>query len=189
MKPAGANLRTFAGDTYMVNSCTFSPDGTLVVSANLSSTLEIWDVATGNKLRTLKGHTDDVNGCAFSPDGAWIASASKDKTLKIWNAANGTVLCTVLLHGALLSIGVHPWQPQIVCGDSGGNLFILDLAGIKYGSIIVTATETRVGLVIRCPSCKHNLPIFKDQLGSELTCSTPGCGLRLKINPFVIQMA
>ena len=70
-----------------------------------------------------------------------------------------------------------------------GNLYFLDLVGIEYGPIILTATDQTNGLGVRCPSCQTRHPITQTELGTELTCPTPGCGLRLKINPFVIKMA
>ena len=63
-----------------------------------TSTLKIWDAATGAERATLTGHTSDVTACAVSPDGTWIVSASTDDTLKIWDAATGAERATLTGH-------------------------------------------------------------------------------------------
>ena len=121
------------------------------------------------------------------PDGTWIVSASEDRTLKVWDVANGEEKLTLPLVGSLVGLALHPWQPLAVCGDRGGNLFILDFVGISYGPIVSTAIRHNRGLMVRCPACQHQLPITENQLGSVVTCPTEACGVKLKINPFVIH--
>ena len=172
----------------MVLGCAFSPDGACIVSASYDNTLKLWNASSGQELRTLSGHTAGINRVAFSPDGTWIVSASVDRTIKVWDVATGEEKLTFPLVGSLGGLALHPWQPLAVCGDSGGNLFILDLVGISYGPIVSTAIRDNRGLMVRCPACLHQLQISENQLGSEVTCPTEGCGLQLKINPFVIHL-
>jgi WD40 repeat protein len=61
-------LQTLEGYTSTVNSVTFSPDGTRVVSGFDDKTVRIWDIVTGVVLQTLDGHADWVGSVAFSPD-------------------------------------------------------------------------------------------------------------------------
>jgi hypothetical protein len=60
--------------------------------------------------------------------------------------------------------------------------------GKELKPIILTAKKRAQKLLVRCPSCQQEHPIHETQLGHETSCPTPGCGLQLKINPFVIQM-
>ncbi|MBZ0280505.1 MAG: protein kinase [Anaerolineae bacterium] len=79
----------FSGHTAAVNSVTYSPDGTRVVSASADNALIIWDAQTGAMIDKLEYHTGSVNSVAYSPDGIWIASASTDKTIILWDAETG----------------------------------------------------------------------------------------------------
>ena len=66
----------------VVNSVTFSPDGSKIVSGSWDKTIRVWDASTGIKmLSPLKGHDSVVNSIAFSPVGSKIISGSEDKTI------------------------------------------------------------------------------------------------------------
>ena len=53
--------------------------------------------------------------------------------------------------------------------------------------LILTALETSKGLVVYCPVCNRHSPIQKGMLETVITCPSPGCGARLKLNPFTIK--
>lgn len=137
----------------------------------------------------LAGHTGWVYGCAVSPDGSFIVSASVDNTLKVWDATTGTPLITIPLLGNLPCVALHPSAPFVACGDSGGNVYFLDLVGIEYGPIIVTASDGSDGPSVRCPACLEYLPLEEDWLGQVIDCSRSGCDGHMRVNPFVVGQA
>ena len=80
-------------DPDLVNGVAFSPDGTILASADSDGTVRLWNPATdqpvGSPLQTGIQSGSGVNGVAFSPDGKILASADSDGTVRLWNAATG----------------------------------------------------------------------------------------------------
>ena len=69
-------VATLQGHTRAVTGVAFSPDGAILASSSVDTTVRLWNVATGESLATLHGHPDQVNTVAFSPDGAFLASGN-----------------------------------------------------------------------------------------------------------------
>ena len=186
----GQERVTLAGHTGWVSCCSISPDGRFVVSGarGFDRTLKIWDMKTGQERITLAGHTDAVSCCSISPDGRFVVSGSDDKTLKVWDVETGEACLTLPLPGKMNALSVHPQVPLCVCGDNGGNVIIVDLVGITYGPLIVTAVNSGARTVIHCPFCLHRLPLKKKWLGQVITCPRRGCEGRMRVSPFIIRM-
>merc|ERR1712070_72941 len=55
-----------------VRSATYSPNGTLVVTASDDDTAKLWSAISGEHKLTLEGHAAAVYGAVFSPDGASV---------------------------------------------------------------------------------------------------------------------
>src|SRR2546430_15909409 len=76
----------FFGATRLV----FSPDGRLLATATLrSSTIKLWDTATGRELRNLSSGGQTALSMspviAISRDSRLIAAATSDHAVKIWD--------------------------------------------------------------------------------------------------------
>ena len=63
----------------------FSPDGEVLVNGLHIGSIQLWDVATGDKIAALDGHTQQVETLAFSPDGTTLVSTAVDGTILLWN--------------------------------------------------------------------------------------------------------
>jgi len=74
----------------------------------------------------------------------------------------------------------------MACGDSGGGLYLVDVVGIALGPLVVTAVDDGGRLMIRCPACWVEVPVDEGRLGELLSCQTPDCDTRLRLNPFVM---
>ena len=71
---SGAEVLTLKGHTDAVNSASFSPDGSRVVTGSGDQTAKVWDAKSGAEVLTLKGHTGAVCSASFSPDGSRIVT-------------------------------------------------------------------------------------------------------------------
>ncbi|MCB9852600.1 MAG: serine/threonine protein kinase [Phycisphaerales bacterium] len=67
----------------------WSPDSTMIASAESDGTLILLDVNSGRIVRSFHGHTDDIKRVAFSPDGQFLASTSYDNTIRLWFVDTG----------------------------------------------------------------------------------------------------
>ena len=194
--PSFTERAILSGHKGPVYCCAVSPDGRFILSGGGGGTiskdfnLRLWDLPTQRLLGVLVGHSGPVRGCAFSPDGAFCLSVSTDATLKVWDIRSLTNVATFFLSGEALCVGVHSWRPVAGCGDKGGNFFLLDLAGVELGPIIITALDTGAGdsAILRCPRCRGLFFADPTQLGRVTTCTTEGCGLHLRVNDFVSRV-
>lgn len=64
-------------------SLAFSFDGTMLATAGVDRTVQLWDVRSGNRLRALP-HDDELMAVAFSPDGTLLAAGGYDDTIALW---------------------------------------------------------------------------------------------------------
>ena len=83
-----------------VDDLAFSPDGTLLATANNRDWVPssrfrfyggLWQVQAGSLQRYLLGHNQYVTGVAFSPDGKYIATGSDDASLILWQVQGGSL--------------------------------------------------------------------------------------------------
>jgi uncharacterized caspase-like protein len=88
----GREIRTFKGHSDVINSISFSPDGSYIASGSSDKTVVLWDVATGREVRRFAGHIGRVNSVAFSTDGHNIVSGSDDASINLWEATTGRKL-------------------------------------------------------------------------------------------------
>ncbi|OQY21850.1 MAG: hypothetical protein B6I34_06775 [Anaerolineaceae bacterium 4572_32.1] len=106
---SGDELHTLEGHTNWVKSVVFSPDGSLLASGSVDSTVRLWDVTEGRQVRVFSGHSSEIESVAFSPDGSLLASASWDLTVRLWDVASGNELVTLTGHSSWIkSVAFSP---------------------------------------------------------------------------------
>jgi WD40 repeat protein/uncharacterized caspase-like protein len=86
----------FFGATRLV----FSPDDRLLATATFrSSTIKLWETATGRELRDLSTGGQNSMGMApvvaFSPDSRFMAAASGNNSVKVWEVLTGREVQTL----------------------------------------------------------------------------------------------
>src|SRR5258705_9677293 len=84
-------LQTGYGNLFGATRLVFSPDGRLLATGTFrSSTIKLWETATGRELRDLSSSgTQSALGIspyvAFSRDSRLIAAAAGDNSVRIWD--------------------------------------------------------------------------------------------------------
>ena len=85
----GELVHVLEGHTGGVSSSSFSPDGTLIVTASYDGTARVWDSDTGALEFVLVGHEGEVETASFSPDSMHILTGGRDPTPRVWDAVTG----------------------------------------------------------------------------------------------------
>lgn len=86
MKDTYDSTLSYDNYSWWVSTVEWSPDSKFIASASRDTTVQIWDVATGQIKQTYRAHTGIVNAVSWSPNGQLIASCSDDGTVQIWRA-------------------------------------------------------------------------------------------------------
>jgi WD40 repeat protein len=64
----------------------FSPDSRLVLTTTHEGTIDVWEIATGQKRLQLKGHLPgEIPALAYLPDGRTLASGGADSQVLLWD--------------------------------------------------------------------------------------------------------
>lgn len=111
----GNAVHTFSMDKVSFNGIAFSPDGSMLASADA-----IWDVENGQLIHALEQGRLVPGPVAFSPDGLMLAAALEGQPIRLWDTASGLVVrtfdrpvdevtfsITFSPDGRLLAAGVH----------------------------------------------------------------------------------
>jgi hypothetical protein len=86
-----------------VLSVAITADGRTLASSSASETINLWDVASGQKKATLNMYSYEVSTVAFTADGRTLASGSWQGTIKLWDVASGQEKAALKGHAASVS--------------------------------------------------------------------------------------
>jgi serine/threonine protein kinase len=111
------NLHTASG----INGVAFSPDGTLLAGAGLTSidAVFLWNMSNGDRVATLHAPGGEgVTDVAFSPDGTLLAAADANGSTLLWDVATGTLVATLTGPGVQTGPGAH-WVNSVAFSPDG----------------------------------------------------------------------
>ena len=112
-----------------------SPDGTRI-ACNLypSTTIKLWNTATGAFMAELKGHTDNVTALSFSPNSQTLASGSRsgDASIKLWSLMSREATATLNGHTDTVSgLAFSPDGKRLASGSRDKTVKLWNVAAAQ----------------------------------------------------------
>mmetsp|Transcript_13473 Transcript_13473/g.25535 ORF Transcript_13473/g.25535 Transcript_13473/m.25535 type:complete len:451 (-) Transcript_13473:270-1622(-) len=128
-------IHTLEGHESLINSCSFSKDGNLIVSSSADGTVRLWHARNGDQIAAFEGHDGGmVQSCAFVPAGCKIQKSpcasdidtsdddsdedpdqplvisASDEDIKVWGVHDGKEKASMLLDcdGMLQGFALSP---------------------------------------------------------------------------------
>ncbi|MEG3919575.1 CHAT domain-containing protein [Microcoleus sp. T3_A4] len=148
---------------WIVNSATFSPDSSQILTASEDKIARLWDTK-GNLLAEFPlGHEKAVKSIVFSPDGRQFLTASNDETARLWDL-KGNLLTEFRGHKERLESAVFsPDGSQILTESLDDTARLWDLKGNLLAEFRVD--ERHLGRVIFSPDSRQILTTSSETFG------------------------
>jgi WD40 repeat protein len=160
---------TLEGHKDSILDCSFSPDGSRILSVSDDSTIRLWDNETYQELLLMRGHSGAVRACSYSQDGRSIVSGGDDGTLRIWNPETGRQRVFWEAHqDGVCSCAFSPDGCRIISGGRDGFLKLWDFKTAAELAII----KVLIGEVTDCAfSYNGRRIVVGDERGQVLVFS------------------
>src|SRR5262249_40407229 len=123
-------VRTLRSQDHQSYSISFSPGGTLLVSADRDGTIGLWHRFDGRGLPRWEADTRRAMAAAFSPDGKTIASGGAwGSDVRLWETATGREIRPLGgHHGMVESVAFLPGSTALVSHGRDQQVLRWDLA-------------------------------------------------------------
>jgi WD40 repeat protein len=143
------------GHSGPVTDCLLSPDDSFIVTIGVDDSLKVWDTATGAERATFDKYSTQRTWkeqsykavtvmtprlCSLTPDGRFVASAGREGVIRLWEISTGIEVATIPLPGGISCLQLYPHEPAAACGDSAGNVYVLEFLGLTSENRIAGPT-------------------------------------------------
>ncbi|MBI3037991.1 hypothetical protein HYY75_02915 [bacterium] len=168
--------------------CSFSPDGTLVLSGSEDGTVKLWNLKKFEEYCTFSCESSPISSAKFSADGEKIFASSFDGILRMWDIKTKNLDACWVASGALRGLGVAIDGKTLAVGEESGSVYILKPLGYEPNPPIVTPLRTRSSWwkqwnkksAILCPFCGEQNEISNLSPRNEMPC--PSCQTLIHLN-------
>lgn len=138
---------------HLANQCSFSPDGSLLVTASSDHTARLWSVPELRLLALFNDHEDDVEMAVFHPTRDLLATACRDHKLRVYDL-DGHLIKRFVGHAAdVISVAWVGDGDQLITSSDDGTvkrwsletgqiLQEIDLGGVETDTIVVAPEGT-----------------------------------------------
>ncbi|MFC1879301.1 ABC transporter permease subunit [Chloroflexota bacterium] len=119
-----------------ITALVFSPDDTLLVSGSDDTSINFWDLETGEVKWTGENHFASITKLVFTPDGGSVLSSSADYKSRIFRVPGGKSSDTFVGHLSsvnAIALGVLP--ETLITGGADGSIRQWDIANTSVSHI------------------------------------------------------
>lgn len=122
-------VQVLTGVGCALSGAVFSPDEQLAVATSYDGSVNVWDIARGERHELWGGAAVTAVQVAFSPDGATLACVRSDQVTEIRRVSSGAVLHVLRGNrGAFQSIAFSSTQPLLASSGWDGMIRIWNVA-------------------------------------------------------------
>ncbi|MHC5110463.1 MAG: protein kinase domain-containing protein [Planctomycetota bacterium] len=126
---------TGKGHNNAIYDILFSPDGAVIVSADLNGSLRLWSAATGESIREFVSGSGSIWSLTSSSDGRLVASGGNG-LVTIWDSTLWTIVQTLEGHdNAVLDVAFSPDDSVLATASSDNTAKLWD---VRTGTLMLT---------------------------------------------------
>ncbi len=141
------------GHEEVVMNGVFTPDGSRVITSDLSGAIIVWDTDAGGRLEGPPRAHKAMSFLDLSRDGTRLASFSWDRTAKVWDTKSWRELATLTHRGQVNQGAISPDGMRIATATLSDGVRIVPLDPAE----VIRLAKTRVTRALRPDECLQYL--------------------------------